>query len=222
MISHQDAVRRIVVGFNVRGGALGDVVRSAQSKLGAQIKLPPSYRLVFGGQYETLQAATRRMQLVIPLVLVVILTVLIATFRRLKPALMIFSNVPFAGVGGMVALALRDLPISISAAIGFIALSGIAVLNGVVMMSRLVDAEAAGLTPKEAAYQAARSRMRPVLMTALVAALGFVPMMLASGAGAEVQRPLATVVVGGLFTSTLLTLVLLPALYGWWSRPRAG
>jgi cobalt-zinc-cadmium resistance protein CzcA len=221
LISHQDAVRRIVVGFNVRGGALGDVVRAAQGKIAAALKLPPSYRLVFGGQYETLQAATKRMQLVIPLVLVVILTVLIATFRRLKPALMIFSNVPFAGVGGMVALALRDLPISISAAVGFIALSGIAVLNGVVMMSRLVDAEAAGLTPKEAAYQAARSRMRPVLMTALVAALGFVPMMLASGAGAEVQRPLATVVVGGLFTSTLLTLVLLPALYGWWSRPRA-
>lgn len=220
LISHQDAVRRIVVGFNVRGGALGDVVQAVQKKVGQEVPLPPSYRLTFGGQYETLQAASRRMQLVIPAVLVVILTVLFGTFRRVKPALMIFLNVPFAGVGGMVALALRGLPISISAAIGFIALSGIAVLNGVVMMSRLIDSEAAGLTPAEAAYQAARSRMRPVLMTALVAALGFVPMMLATGAGAEVQRPLATVVVGGLLTSTLLTLVLLPSLYGGWSRPR--
>ena len=142
------------------------------------------------------------------------------TFGRLRPALLILSNVPFAGVGGMIALAVRGLPVSISAAVGFIALSGIAVLNGVVLMNRLLSFEKGGMPPWEAAVAAARTRMRPVLMTALVAALGFLPMMLATGVGAEVQRPLATVVVGGLVTSTMLTLLVLPSLYAAFARRR--
>jgi heavy metal efflux system protein len=150
-----------------------------------------------------------------------VLAVLLQVFGRVRPALIIFSNVPFAAVGGILALWVRDMPVSISAAIGFIALSGIAVLNGVVLMSNVVEREAAGASPREAARAAARERMRPVLMTALVAALGFVPMALATGVGAEVQRPLATVVVGGLVSATLLTLVLLPALYPWLAKHRA-
>jgi cobalt-zinc-cadmium resistance protein CzcA len=157
---------------------------------------------------------------VVPAVGVLILAVLLAAFRRLRPALVIFTNVPFACVGGMMALSLRGMPVSISAAIGFIALSGIAVLNGVVLMSRVLAEEEQGATPAEAAERAAHARARPVLMTALVAALGFIPMMLARGVGSEVQRPLATVVVGGLITSTLLTLVILPSVYPWFAGRR--
>jgi len=221
LVSRQDGQRRLVVGFNVRGADLGGVVERAQARLASGLVLPDGYRLEWGGQYETLTEATRRLSLVIPAVLVLIVSVLVLAFGRLRPALVIFLNVPFACVGGVLALSLRGLPVSISAAIGFIALSGIAVLNGVVLMSRLLHHEERGLALKEAVVLAAQERSRPVLMTALVAALGFVPMMLATGVGAEVQRPLATVVVGGLVTSTLLTLVILPALYPWLGR-RAG
>jgi cobalt-zinc-cadmium resistance protein CzcA len=221
LVSRQDGQRRLVVGFNVRGADLGTVVKHAQARVASALELPDGYRLVWGGQYETLTAATRRLSLVIPAVLVLIVLVLFLAFQRLRPALVIFTNVPFACVGGMVALALRGLPVSISAAIGFIALSGIAVLNGVVLVSRLLHHEAQGLPLREAVHRAAQERSRPVLMTALVAALGFVPMMLATGVGAEVQRPLATVVVGGLVTSTLLTLLILPALYPWLARRHA-
>ncbi|MCA9545607.1 MAG: CusA/CzcA family heavy metal efflux RND transporter, partial [Myxococcales bacterium] len=198
LVSHDEGLRRIVVGFNVRGRDLGTVVGEAKALLAQRAPLPDGYRAEWGGQYANLEEAQARMAVVVPVVLVGILVLLGLTFRRLGPALIIFLNVPFAGVGGIVALTLRALPVSISALVGFIALSGIAVLNGVVLMQALLDARAAGAEPAEAAAQAARSRMRPVLMTALVAALGFVPMMLATGPGAEVQRPLATVVVGGL------------------------
>jgi cobalt-zinc-cadmium resistance protein CzcA len=218
LVSRQNGERRIVVGFNVRGADLGTVVEQAERAVAAQVKLPSGYRFEWGGQYETLVAAKRRLAIVIPAVLALIVAVLLFAFRRLKPALLIFLNVPFASVGGMIVLAMRGMPVSISAAVGFIALSGIAVLNGVVLMSRLLALEEEGKGPAEAALDAARERARPVLMTALVAALGFVPMMLASGVGAEVQRPLATVVVGGLFTSTILTLLVLPSLYPWLSR----
>ena len=218
MVSRQNGERRIVVGFNVRGADLGTVVEQAEKAVAAGVKLPRGYRFEWGGQYETLVAAKRRLAIVIPAVLALIVAVLLFAFRRLKPALLIFMNVPFASVGGMIVLALRGMPVSISAAVGFIALSGIAVLNGVVLMSRLLALEEEGKGPAEAAMSAARERARPVLMTALVAALGFVPMMLATGVGAEVQRPLATVVVGGLFTSTILTLLVLPSLYPWLSR----
>ena len=191
------------------------VVEEAQAAVEAEVDIPAGIRVEWGGQFENLERARARLALVIPVVIGMILGILYALFRAIRPTLIIFLNVPFAAVGGMVALALRGLPVSISAAVGFIALSGIAVLNGVVLMTRLRELERSGLEPKEAARMAARARMRPVLMTALVAALGFLPMALATGVGAEVQRPLATVVVGGLVTSTLLTLVILPAIYTW-------
>jgi cobalt-zinc-cadmium resistance protein CzcA len=168
--------------------------------------------LAWGGQYESLERAKRRLNVIIPVVLLLMLALLLGLFRRLSPALMILLNVPFAAVGGIVALSARGLPISVSAVVGFIALSGIAVLNGVVLVSALMTELQEGANVVEAVRRAAHSRLRPVLMTALVAALGFVPMTLATGVGAEVQRPLATVVVGGLVTSTLLTLVILPAI----------
>ncbi|PRQ03819.1 efflux RND transporter permease subunit [Enhygromyxa salina] len=220
LVNRQAGQRRIIVGFNVRGAELGDVVQAAQAKIDVELGRAEGMRLVWGGQYEQLEQARARLLVVVPIVLGLMFALLIIVFRRLGPAAIIFLNVPFAGVGGALALWARAMPISISAAIGFIALSGIAVLNGVVLMSSVVAREAAGDSPREAAREAARERMRPVLMTALVAALGFVPMALATGVGAEVQRPLATVVVGGLATSTFLTLVLLPALYPWLARRR--
>jgi cobalt-zinc-cadmium resistance protein CzcA len=219
-VNRRNGERRLLVGFNVRGGDLGTVVKAAQEAVGREVKLPAGYRLEWGGQYESLREATKRLSLVIPAVLVLIVAVLLVAFRRATPVLIIFSHVPFAAVGGMVALFLRGMPVSLSAAIGFIALAGVAVLNGVVMLSRIRELEDEGEGPREAATSAAHTRVRPVLMTALVAALGFVPMMLAQGPGAEVQRPLATVVVGGLVSSTLLTLIVLPTLYPYFARAR--
>ncbi len=225
LVSHEDGLRRIVVGFNVRGRALGTVVEDARAAFEKAVDLPAPYRAAWKGQYESLVEARERMALVVPVSLLLILGLLLLAFRALGPALLILLNVPFAAVGGIIALTVRDLPLSISALIGFIALSGIAVLNGVVMTSRLRGLLLDGVPAAEAARRAARSRLRPVMMTALVAALGFVPMMLATGVGAEVQRPLATVVVGGLLSSTLLTLVILPTWVAWLgdrrSRPRA-
>ncbi|NMO19838.1 CusA/CzcA family heavy metal efflux RND transporter [Pyxidicoccus fallax] len=220
LVSREGGQRRLVVGFNVRGADLGTVVGRARARVEQALAPPDGYRLEWGGQYETLTEARQRLSLVLPAVALLIFAVLLFAFRHLRPALAIFANVPFACVGGMMALAARDLPVSISAAVGFIALSGIAVLNGVVLMSREQRLEAEGHAPAEAVVLAARERARPVLMTALVAALGFIPMMLARGVGAEVQRPLATVVVGGLVTSTLLTLVILPTLYPWFAGGR--
>ena len=213
LVNHDDAQRRIVVGFNVRGAALGEVVEGLKVALAAKVPAPRGVRMVWGGQYESLAEARARLAWVIPGVVVAILLVLLLAFGKLRPALLIFTHVPFACVGGILALTMRGLPLSLSAAIGFIALSGIAVLNGVVLLASITTLRAEGMPAREAAIAAAKARMRPVLMTAMVAALGFVPMMLATGTGAEVQRPLATVVVGGLVTSTLLTLLILPALY---------
>ena len=215
LVDHELAQRRAVVGFNVRGRDLGSVVTEAHALLDAELDRPEGARLVWGGQFENLESAGARLRIVIPAVLGSILLLLLVLFRSLKPALFILLNVPFAAVGGVAALYGRGLPVSVSAAIGFIALSGIAVLNGVVLVNALVAELEGGAAPLDAAREAALSRLRPVLMTALVAALGFVPMALATGVGAEVQRPLATVVVGGLVTSTLLTLVVLPTLYAW-------
>jgi cobalt-zinc-cadmium resistance protein CzcA len=220
LVEHRNGQRRIVVGFNVRGADLGTVVADARTRVAAQVERPRGYALRWGGQIESLEEARGRLAVVIPIVLVTILALLVWLFRAWRPAAIIFLNVPFAAVGGTVALTLRGMPVSISAAIGFIALSGIAVLNGVVLISRVRTLELEGHDAGSAVREAARGRMRPVLMTALVAALGFVPMMLATGVGAEVQRPLASVVVGGLVTSTLLTLVVLPALYPWLAARR--
>jgi cobalt-zinc-cadmium resistance protein CzcA len=198
------------------------VVNGAERAVAAAVQLPRGYRLEWGGQYETLQAAKRRLAVVIPAVMALIVGVLLLAFRRFRPAAIIFLNVPFATVGGMIALGARGMPVTISSAVGFIALSGVAVLNGVVLMSRLLEMEREGRSPAEAAGLAARERARPVLMTALVAALGFLPMAVATGVGAEVQRPLATVVCGGLVTSTVLTLLILPTLYPWIAQARVG
>ena len=213
LIQHHNGERRLMVGFNVRGVDLGTLLNRAELRVKREVQLPPGYRLSWGGQYETFEAARTRLGVLIPVVLLIILGVLWRLFGSLRPTLILFSAVPFAGTGGMLLLAARGMPVSISAAIGFIALSGIAVLNGVVLMVRLLELEGRGHTPKEAAAEAAKTRMRPVMVTALVAALGFVPMAMAQGVGAEVQRPLATVVVGGLVTSTALTLLILPSLY---------
>ena len=218
LIQRHNGERRLMVGFNVRGVDLGTLLARAELRVRREVRIPSGYRLVWGGQYETFAAARARLGILIPVVLLIILGVLWRLFGSVRPTLILFSAVPFAGSGGMLALAARGMPISISAAIGFIALSGIAVLNGVVLMVRLLDLERQGHTPQQAAAEAARTRMRPVLVTALVAALGFVPMAMAQGIGAEVQRPLATVVVGGLVTSTALTLLILPALYPALSR----
>ena len=213
LIQRHNGQRRLMVGFNVRGVDLGSLLHRAEARVMKQMKLPPGYRLTWNGQYETFEAARARLGVLIPAVLLIIIVALWRLFGSLRKALILFLAVPFAGTGGMILLWARGMPVSISAAIGFIALSGIAVLNGVVLMVRLLDLERQGLTPRQAAAEAAKTRMRPVMVTALVAALGFVPMAMAQGVGAEVQRPLATVVVGGLCTSTALTLLILPSLY---------
>lgn len=220
-VNRRNGTRRLMVGFNVRGADLSTLVEHAQKTVAEQLPLPPGVRLEWGGQYESLEAAKRRLAVVVPLVLLSIVIVLLIAFRKIRTVLVLFSHVPFAAIGGLVALSLRQMPISLSAAIGFIALAGVAVLNGVVLLSRIVELEGEGLAPADAATTAAHGRVRPVLMTASVAMFGFVPMMLAQGPGAEVQRPLATVVVGGLFTSTALTLLVLPSLYRFFVPRRA-
>ncbi len=219
LVDHEHGERRIVIAFNVRGRDLGSVVAQAQTDVDAAVTLPRGYLPRWGGQSANLADARRRLMIVTPVVLLGVLLLLWRALGRWKSALLVFANVPFAAVGGICLLSLRGMPISISAAIGFIALSGIAVMNGVVLITKVQEEQDAGYTPLEAARRAAESRMRPVMMTALVAALGFVPMMLSHGVGAEVQAPLATVVVGGLVTSTLLTLLALPALYARLHRP---
>lgn len=212
-VSREDGKRRIVVSANVRGRDIGSFVEEAQSVLDAQVRLPTGYWMAWGGQFEQLQSATERLQVVVPLALAMVLTLLFMMFGNLKDGLLVFSGIPFALSGGILALALRGIPLSISAAVGFIALSGVAVLNGLVMLSFIRSLREGGKSVDEAVREGALTRLRPVLMTALVASLGFVPMALATGTGAEVQRPLATVVIGGILSSTALTLLVLPVLY---------
>lgn len=217
-VSREDISRRIVVEANVRGRDLGSFVREAQTRIAQELRLPPGYHIKWGGQFENLARATSRLAIVVPLSLCLIFVLLYTTFKAVRPALLIFLNVPLAVTGGVLALALRGLPFSISAGVGFIALFGVAVLNGVVLMSYILHLREEGLSARDAAFKAAEIRLRPVLMTALVAGFGFIPMALSHGVGAEVQRPLATVVIGGLVTSTLLTLFVLPSLYRWFER----
>jgi cobalt-zinc-cadmium resistance protein CzcA len=212
-ISRERLQRRISVQANVRGRDVQSFVRDAQAAVKAQVSLPPRYSLQWSGQFQNLQEATARLTVVVPAAMAAILVLLVVMFGDIRLAGLIFLNVPIAATGGIVALSLRGLPFSISAAIGFIATFGIAILNGVVLTSYIRDLERVGLDAREAATRAAEQRLRPVLMTALVATLGFLPMALSTSAGAEVQRPLATVVIGGLVTATLLTLVVLPAVY---------
>lgn len=211
-VSRENGKRRIVVQCNVRGRDLGSFVRDAEKAVGS-IALPAGQWLVWGGQYENLVAAKERLTIVVPICFGLIFLLLFSTFKSVRYALLVFSAVPLGLTGGIIALWLRGMPFSISAAVGFIALSGVAVLNGLVMVSFINQLRAEGLARDAAIIRGCLVRLRPVLMTALVASLGFVPMAIASGTGAEVQKPLATVVIGGLISSTLLTLVVLPALY---------
>ncbi|KAB0330924.1 CusA/CzcA family heavy metal efflux RND transporter [Janthinobacterium sp. PLB04] len=212
-ISREDGKRRIVISANVRGRDIGSFVADATQQLQAQVAIPPGYWTSWGGQFEQLQSATKRLELVVPVALALVFVLLFAMFGNVKDGLLVFSGIPFALTGGIVALWLRDIPMSISAAVGFIALSGVAVLNGLVMIAYIRQLREQGMPLQEAIRVGAITRLRPVLMTALVASLGFVPMAIATGTGAEVQRPLATVVIGGILSSTALTLLVLPLLY---------
>lgn len=212
-ISRENGKRRIVVSANVRGRDLGGFVNEVQQTVADNIDLPVGYWISYGGTFEQLISATKRLSIVVPLTLVIIFALLFMAFNSARDAALVFTGVPLALTGGIAALSFRDLPLSISAAIGFIALSGVAVLNGVVMLSFIKSLLAKGMDLEKAVIQGALTRLRPVLMTALVASLGFVPMALNVGTGAEVQRPLATVVIGGIISSTLLTLLVLPVLY---------
>jgi heavy metal efflux system protein len=213
-IQRDNTRRRIVIGFNVRGRDVETIVNELQQKLKSEIDLPAGYSVTYGGAFENLQKATNRLMIAVPIALLLILILLYFAFRSIKESLLIYSAIPLSAIGGIIALWLRDMPFSISAGVGFIALFGVAVLNGIVLLSeikRLNKTEEK--TPLESVLLATKTRLRPVLMTAAVASLGFMPMALSNGAGAEVQRPLATVVIGGLITATVLTLFVLPILY---------
>ena len=220
-INREDEKRRIMVTANVGGNDLGGFVQAAKQKISSQIQLPPGYTLAYGGEYESLQSGRSRLAIVVPIALVGILALLLIVFGRMRQALIIFTGIPLAISGGILALHLRHLPFSMTGAVGFIALGGIALLNGIVMLSFINDLRRQGKSVKEAVEEGARERLRPVLMTGTVATIGFIPMALSTGLGAEVQRPLATVVIGGLITSTLLTLFVLPTLYSWFEHDDA-
>ncbi len=211
-VSRENGKRRVVVSANVRGRDIGSFVGEAQTRL-AEVKIPSGYWTAWGGTFEQLESASNRLKIVVPVALLLVFTLLFAMFGNVKDGLLVFTGIPFALTGGVVALWLRDIPLSISAGIGFIALSGVAVLNGLVMISFIRNLREEGRSLDDAIHEGALTRLRPVLMTALVASLGFVPMAIATGTGAEVQRPLATVVIGGILSSTALTLLVLPLLY---------
>ena len=220
-ISRENGKRRVVVTANVRGRDVGSFVQEAQIQLDQKLSIPAGYWTAWGGQFEQMTSAALRLQIIVPLALLLILTLLVAAFGSFRDAILVFTGVPMALTGGIFALWLRDIPLSISAGVGLIALSGVAVLNGVVLVSFINELRMEGRPLELAVTDGARIRLRPVLMTALVASLGFVPMMMSTGTGAEVQRPLATVVVGGIVTSTILTLLVLPVLYTWFSKQAA-
>ena len=220
-ISRERIQRKITVELNVRGRDLASAVAEAQQRVEAKVKLPSGWFIEWGGQFENLAAASKRLTLLVPLALLLIFVLLYSTFQSTRLSLLIFLNVPLALTGGIAALMLRGYPFSISAGVGFIALFGIAVMNGVVLVSTIVQRRKAGASVNGAAEEAAHSRLRPVLMTALTDIIGFFPMAVAATAGAEVQRPLATVVIGGLITSMLLTLFVLPAVYRWFAEKEA-
>jgi len=213
-IQREDAARRIVVGFNVRGKDVKTVVNDLQNKVQAQIKFPAGYYVKYGGQFENLEHAVSRLQIAVPIALLLILVMLFFAFNNIKHCLLIFSAIPFSAIGGVLALWLRGMPFSISAGVGFIALFGVAVLNGIVLLTEMNKlANETNDSIHEIIIKATKTRLRPILITASVASLGFIPMALSTGSGAEVQKPLATVVIGGLLTATFLTLFVLPILY---------
>ncbi|EJF69467.1 cobalt/zinc/cadmium resistance protein CzcA [Pseudomonas sp. Ag1] len=217
-ISRENGKRLVIVSANVRGRDIGSFVEEAGTAIGTQVKIPAGYWTSWGGQFEQLKEASERLRIVVPVALLLVFGLLFMMFNNLKDGLLVFTGIPFALTGGIMALWLRDIPLSISAGVGFIALSGVAVLNGLVMIAFIRNLREEGRSLSVAINEGALTRLRPVLMTALVASLGFIPMALATGTGAEVQRPLATVVIGGIISSTLLTLLVLPALYHWAHR----
>jgi cobalt-zinc-cadmium resistance protein CzcA len=218
-VSRENGKRRVVISANVRGRDIGSFVAEAEQRL-REVKIPAGYWTTWGGQFEQLQSATQRLQIVVPAALALVMLLLFAMFGNLKDGLLVFSGIPFALTGGLAALALCGIPLSISAAVGFIALSGVAVLNGLVLITAIRKLREEGRSLDQAVREGALARLRPVLMTALVASLGFIPMAIATGTGAEVQRPLATVVIGGILSSTALTLLMLPLLYRLMHLPR--
>jgi cobalt-zinc-cadmium resistance protein CzcA len=212
-ITREWGKRRVLIQCNVRDRDVSSFVQELQNRIDGEIALEPGYYVRYGGQFENLERARARLSVIVPLTLLLIFGLLYWTYSSVRDALLIFTGVPLAALGGVAALAIRGMPFSISAAVGFIALSGIAVLNGLVLVSQIKRTRADGMDLESAVRESGVSRMRPVLMTALVAAFGFLPMAFSQGVGAEVQRPLATVVIGGIATSTALTLVVLPVLY---------
>ncbi|AVX88737.1 CusA/CzcA family heavy metal efflux RND transporter [Pseudomonas koreensis] len=212
-VSRENGKRLVIVSANVRGRDIGSFVSEASAVIEREVQVPAGYWTRWGGQFEQLQSAAKRLQIVVPVALLLVFGLLFMMFNNLKDGLLVFTGIPFALTGGVMALWLRDIPLSISAGVGFIALSGVAVLNGLVMIAFIRNLREEGRSLAEAINVGALTRLRPVLMTALVASLGFIPMALATGTGAEVQRPLATVVIGGILSSTILTLLILPALY---------
>ncbi|AAY94437.1 CusA/CzcA family heavy metal efflux RND transporter [Pseudomonas protegens] len=217
-VSRENGKRLVIVSANVRGRDIGSFVEEATGLIAEKVKVPAGYWTTWGGQFEQLQEASQRLQVVVPVALLLVFGLLFMMFNNLKDGLLVFTGIPFALTGGIMALWLRDIPLSISAGVGFIALSGVAVLNGLVMIAFIRNLREEGRSLSLAIHEGALTRLRPVLMTALVASLGFIPMALATGTGAEVQRPLATVVIGGILSSTILTLLVLPALYQWAHR----
>jgi cobalt-zinc-cadmium resistance protein CzcA len=218
LVNHENGERMVIVQSNVRGRDLGSFAADVQREVGQRVVMPEGYFVTYGGQFENQQRAMRRLSLIVPGVLLVIVGFLFASFGNLRQAVLVMLNVPFALVGGVAALWLRGLNLNLSASIGFIALFGVAVLNGVVLLAYINQLRAQGRSLQDAVRSGADVRLRPVLMTALVAGFGFIPMALSTSQGSEVQRPLATVVIGGLVTSTVLTLVVLPVLYEWVER----
>ncbi len=212
-IYRENGKRRVVVSTNVRGRDLGSFVQDIKKAVSQSVELPAGYWIEYSGTYQKLQSASKRLSIVVPITLILIIVLLLLAIRSIRDTLIIFSGVPLAMTGGILSLLLSGIPFSISAAVGFIALSGISILNGLVMVTFIRDLRKNGLPIDAAIIQGALTRLRPVLTTALVASLGFVPMALNTGIGSEVQRPLATVVIGGIISSTILTLVVLPALY---------
>jgi cobalt-zinc-cadmium resistance protein CzcA len=217
-VEREDLQRRVYVGVNVRDRDIAGFVAEARAAVEAQVPRPPGYLYRWGGQFEHLETASKRLAIVVPVAMLLIFLLLYSTFHSMSLALLIYLAVPMAATGGVFALTLRGLPFSVSAAVGFIALFGVAVLNGLVWVSAVEHLREDGAPPQEAAREAAITRLRPILMTALVAGLGFIPMAVATTPGAEIQRPLATVVIGGLFTSTMLTSLVLPAIYPWFAK----
>lgn len=212
-ISRENGKRRVVVTANVRGRDIGSFVQEAERMIQGRVKIPTGYWIAWGGQFEQMISATNRLKIVVPVSLLLVFLLLFVTFGNVKDALLVFTGVPLALTGGIAGIWLRDIPLSISAGVGFVALSGVAVLNGLVMITFINKLREEGQSLDEAIFHGAQTRLRPVLMTALVASLGFLPMALAVSRGAEVQRPLATVVIGGILSSTALTLLVLPVLY---------